>query len=54
MVHGDDFFTEGTSHELQKLDEDLKEHFQTKTEILGPDLKAGDVQEVRFLNRIRS
>ena len=52
MVHGDDFFTEGAPKELKQLDKDLKEHFEMKTEVLGPDAKAGEVKEVRFLNRI--
>ena len=52
VVHGDDFFIEGPRDELAKLDLQLKEHFQLKTEILGPDSKKGDVQEIRFLNRV--
>ena len=54
VVHGDDFFTEGTAAELKKFDADLKNHFEMKTETLGPDSKSGEVQEVRFLNRILS
>ena len=54
VVHGDDFFTEGPAAELRKMDEDLKKHFEMKTEMLGPDKGAGEVQEIRFLNRVLS
>ena len=54
VVHGDDFFTEGAAAELQKLDKDLKNHFEMKTEVLGPDSESGEVEEVRFLNSILS
>lgn len=52
VVHGDDFFTEGTPKELKQFDKDFKEHFEMKTEILGPDAESGEVREVRFLNRV--
>ena len=52
VVHGDDFFTEGTPKELQQLDKDLEKHFEMKTEVLGPNSEAGETREVRFLNRI--
>ena len=39
---------------MKKFDNDLREHFEMKSEVLGPDAKAGEVQEVRFLNRMLS
>ena len=52
VVHGDDFFSNGSVKELWQLDQDLKKHFEMKTEMLGPNKEAGEVQEIRFLNRI--
>jgi hypothetical protein len=52
VVHGDDFFSEGPAQELEWMNRNLKKHFELKTEVLGPDAKAGQVDEVRFLNRV--
>jgi hypothetical protein len=54
VVHGDDFFTEGSSEELRLLDKQLQKHFTMKTEVLGPDAAKGEVQELKFLNRVLS
>ena len=52
VVHGDDFFVEGDGRELRSLNQQLQQHFELKTENLAPDAAAGEVQEIRFLNRV--
>ena len=52
VVHGDDFLSEGEAQELRWFDIELRKHFELKTEVLGPDVKNGEVQEIRLLNRI--
>ena len=37
---------------MKWFDGELKKHFELKTEVLGPDAKRGEVQEIKFLNRI--
>ena len=54
VIHGDDFCIEGDAAELKKLNTGLSSHFQLKTEVLGPDKNAGEVQDIRFLNRVLS
>ena len=51
VVHGDDFISEGPAEELAWLRKGLEKEFEIKTEVLGPDAKAGEVSEVRFLNQ---
>ena len=51
-VHGDDFFSKGTAEDLKWFSDELLKHFQIKTEVLGPDVSAGEVPEIRFLNRV--
>jgi hypothetical protein len=48
-VHGDDFLIVADAGQLKWIDNKLKENYETKTEILGPE--AGMVQEVGILNR---
>ena len=50
MVHGDDFVTVGSSHDLQWLKESLEAKYDLKTQVLGPG--PNDCSEVRVLNRI--
>ena len=52
IVHGDDFCSEGAAKDLQWMKQKLSENFEIKTEVLGPNAGAGEVQELRFLNRI--
>ena len=52
VVHGDDFMSEGEAHNLKWFDVELSKHFELKTEVLGPDAAKGEVQELRFLNRV--
>ena len=37
MAHGDDFVSEGPFGNFKKMDKRLSEHFDIKTEILGPE-----------------
>ena len=37
-VHGDDFVLEAPSADLKRLDVELKKHFTTKSQVLGPDV----------------
>ena len=52
VVHGDDFISEGSRADLKWLDSAMKEHFELKTEVLGPQKALGEVQEARVLNRV--
>jgi hypothetical protein len=52
VVHGDDFVTEGERVHLDWFNDQLKAHFELKTEILGPDSSKGEQREVRILNRV--
>ena len=49
-VHGDDFTVVGSSEELEWLGKKMKERYDLKMDVLGPD--QGQVPEVRILNRI--
>ena len=49
-VHGDDFTSTGTARDLQWLDMKLREEFEMKTEVFGPD--PGQKRQARILNRI--
>ena len=51
-VHGDDFTSTGTERDLRWLDAQLKDKFEVKTKLLGPDAGRGHLQELRVLNRI--
>ena len=52
VVHGDDFLSEGGARELRWFDIELRNNFELKVGALGHDAKNGEVQEIRFLNRI--
>ena len=52
VVHGDDFCSEGPAKDLEWLRLNLLKKFEIKTEVLGPDGAAGEVKELRFLNRV--
>ena len=52
VVHGDDFLSEGEAQELRWFDIELRKHFELKTEVLGPNVKNSEVQEIRFFNRV--
>ena len=52
LVRGDDFLSEGEAQELRWFDIEPRKHFELKTEVLGPDAKNGEVQEIRLLNII--
>ena len=49
-VHGDDFVSEGQLSDLQWVDQQLRAHFQIKTELMGA--QEGLTKELRLLNRI--
>ena len=50
VVHGDDFLSEGPADSLTKMNLALKQNFQVKTEVIGPD--PGQQREARVLNRV--
>ena len=50
VVHRDDFVSEGPKESLVWMDNCMREHFELKTEILGPG--ANEVKEIRILNRV--
>ena len=50
MVHGDDFFMVGPVDNLIKINFASEQHFQVKTEIIGPD--AGQLWEARVLHGV--
>ena len=50
-VHGDDFTCSGSEEDLAWLEEKMKEKFEIKVEILGPDARRHK-QEIRVLNRV--
>ena len=49
-VHGDDFTSTGTAHDLEWLDMKFKEEFEIKTEVLGP--RHDQKKQIRVLNRV--
>ena len=51
-VHGDDFTSTGTARNLQWMDMKLREEFDMKTEVFGPD--PGQQRQARILNRVIS
>ena len=50
MVHGDDFVTVGSGCQLKWMQKVLESKFETKTNIIGPEVN--DEKAVRVLNRI--
>ena len=49
-VHGDDFMSVGSNHELKWLADQMKKRFQIKTSIVGG--RTDEEKEVRVLNRV--
>ena len=50
VVHGDDFVSEGPANSLKEIDAMLRDHFEIKTEVLGPEKEC--VQQLKILNRV--
>ena len=50
FVHGDDFVAVGPGDSVKKLEGFLKQRYNVKSQIMGPD--AGDEQELKIPNRI--
>ena len=50
-VHGDDFTSTGREADLKWFEEKLKEQFDIKSEMLGPNVQK-HAQEIRVLNRV--
>ena len=50
MVHGDDYISVGEEQDLKWLEARLKDKYEMKTKMLGPD--EAHSQEVRVLNRV--
>lgn len=49
-IHGDDYVSVGTDHDLKWLRKRIEEKYELKTQVLGPT--KGDSQQVKVLNRV--